>query len=199
MTADLPALAAALLTWIADDDETRARLAADGSLFAGYHPLMEAVHRRNAARLAAVVDEHGWPGRSLVGADAAAAAFRIVQHAIGEPARMRAWLPLLRDAAARGDADAGHAAMLDDRIAALEGRPQRYGTQLDWDDAGEAMVPMGGVEDPDGVDARRAAVGLPPMVWKQPPPDDEPPPADPAARRDEMVAWARRVGWRRDG
>ncbi|MBL9104753.1 MAG: hypothetical protein JNL82_27665 [Myxococcales bacterium] len=43
-------LRAELLRWIAEDDATRERLARDGGLFAGYHPEMEAVHRRNAAR-----------------------------------------------------------------------------------------------------------------------------------------------------
>jgi hypothetical protein len=37
----------------------------------------------------------------------------------------------------RGDAPALQAAMLEDRIRAFEGRPQRYGTQFDWDANGE--------------------------------------------------------------
>jgi len=110
---------------------------------------------------------------------------------------MREWLPLLRAAAARGDADPAGVAMLEDRIAVFEGRSQRYGTQYDWNDAADAMEPMKGVDDPAGVDARRAAVGLPPITWRQPPPPDEPPPRDLAARRAAMDAWARRVGWRR--
>ena len=58
-----------LLDWIGDDDTTRDRLAETGELSRGYHPEMEAVHRRNAGRLAAVVAAHGWPGRTLVGVD----------------------------------------------------------------------------------------------------------------------------------
>ena len=186
-----------LLAWIAEDDATRERLAADGSLFAaGYHPEMQAVHRRNAERLAALVAEHGWPGRALAGDDGAAAAWRIAQHAIGEPARMRAWLPLLQHAAARGDANPADVAMLEDRIRVLEGRPQRYGTQYDWNAAGDAMEPSGGVEDAAHVDERRAAIGLPPMQWRRPPPPGEPPPADASARGREIAAWARAVGWR---
>jgi Family of unknown function (DUF6624) len=186
-----------LLAWIAEDDAERERLARDGALFAhGYHPEMEAVHRRNAHRLAAIVDEHGWPGRALVGDDGMAAAWRIAQHAIGEPALMREWLGLLHDAAARGDADAADVAMLEDRIRVLEGRPQRYGTQFDWDDSGTAMVPMGGVDEPETLDDRRRRVGLPAMTWTRSPPADEPPPADPAARAFELDTWARRVGWR---
>jgi hypothetical protein len=39
------------------------------------------VVRRNTARLKAVVVDHGWPGRSLVGEDGAHAAWLILQHA----------------------------------------------------------------------------------------------------------------------
>jgi hypothetical protein len=188
------ALADELLAMIADDDATRARLAADGSLFAGYHPEMEAVHRRNAARLDAIVAAHGWPGVSLVGAEAASAAWRILQHAIGEPAFMRRMLPIVR----ASDADRAEVAMLEDRIAVCEGRAQTYGTQVDWDETLTAMVPMVGVDDPDHVDARRAAVGLPPIVWRQLVPDDERAhaPASYEARQAEQVAWARARGWR---
>jgi hypothetical protein len=41
-----------LLAMLAEDLSVREELAADGSLFEGYHPIMEAVHRKNAARLA---------------------------------------------------------------------------------------------------------------------------------------------------
>jgi arsenate reductase (thioredoxin) len=105
-------------------------------------------------------------------------------------------LPLVRAAAARGDASPAELAMLEDRICTFEGRLQRYGTQFDWNDDGSAMVPVVGVEDPEHVDERRACVGLPPMTWRRAPPADEPAPADVAARRAEMDAWARRVGWR---
>lgn len=189
-------LRAALIHWIAEDDETRERLARDGSLFRGYHPEMEAVHRRNAARLREVLARVGWPGRALVGDDGASAAWRIVQHAIGEPALLRGCLPLLQKAAAEGDADPAEVAMLEDRIRVSEGRPQRYGTQYDWNDDGSALVPTVGVEAPESLAERRAAVGLPPMQWRRPPSPDQQPPADLAAYQAGKEAWARRVGWR---
>src|SRR5688572_22069872 len=110
-----------LLELIAADDELASRLASDGALFDGYNPEMEALHRRNAARLRAIIAEHGWPGRSLVGSDGASAAWRIAQHAIGEPDFMRSCAALLRDAVAAGEADAAHLAMLEDRIRTFEG------------------------------------------------------------------------------
>ncbi len=189
-------LRAELIGWIAEDDETRERLARDGSLFDGYNAEMESVHRRNAARLREVLARVGWPGRALVGDDGASAAWRIVQHAIGEPTLLRGCLPLLQEAAARGEADPAEVAMLEDRIRVYEGRPQRYGTQYDWNDDGSAMVPMVGIEAPESLAERRAAVGLPPMQWRRPPPPGGRPPVDHAASEAEREAWARRVGWR---
>ncbi len=189
---DRAALIEELLALEAHDAAVRARLAADGSLFDGYHPEMEAVHRANAARLREIVAEVGWPGRALVGPEAAHAAWVIVQHAISEPAFLRAMLPVL----AASDVDPADVAMLEDRIRAFEGRPQRYGTQYDWDESATALVLTNGVEDPSAVDLRRAEVGLPPIEWRREPPADEPRPRDLAARAAESEAWARRVGWR---
>ena len=63
-----------LLAMAAADRRVRAELMADGSLGDGYHPRMEEVHRRNAARLTESIAERGWPGRGLVGEDGAQAA-----------------------------------------------------------------------------------------------------------------------------
>src|SRR5262245_22389017 len=130
-------LRARLLAMAEEDRAVRAELAADGSLFTGYHPRMEEVHRRNAAALIAVIDQHGWPGRGLVGEDGAEAAWRILQHALGEPTLQRRGLELLRRAADEGEVPAWQAAMLEDRVRAFEGRRQLYGTQFDWGEDGQ--------------------------------------------------------------
>lgn len=193
-----PDLAAELEAMWQHDQEVRAELAAAGSLFDGYHPRMEQVHRANAARLREIIEAHGWPGRALVGVSAARAAFGVLNHAIGEPALQRLGLELLEARSAERDVDPIEVAMLADRIAFFEGRPQRYGTQFDWDDHGE-LRPWE-LDDADGVDSRRAAVGLPPLAEQlaaaQAGLGRETRPDRAAARRAEMVAWARSVGWR---
>ena len=195
-----PALRDELLTMSDEDQNVRAELATDGSLFDGYHPRMELVHRRNATRITAILDRYGWPGRSQVGTDGAHAAWLIVQHAIGEPALQRRALELMRTAAAKGEASLRELAMLEDRIRVNEGRQQRYGTQYDWDAQGE-MSPLP-LEDPDHVDERRRAVGLGPLAedirrhrtWVQQ--STERPPRDWHARQREMQQWFRARGWR---
>jgi len=175
----------------------RERLLADGSLYSGYHPEMEAVRRRNAARLREIVAEFGWPGRSLVGDDGAVAAWRVAQHAIGEPDFMRECLRLVEAAAAADEVPAWQAAYLLDRIRVFEGRPQRYATQFDvGDDGWPVPAPL---EDPDGVDERRRSVGLEPLA-------DQMSRAERSAPRDReererfdrrYEEWLREVGWRK--
>ena len=195
------ALRLELLAMDAQDQAVRAQLVATGGLFGGYHPRMEAVHRVLAERLGRLVEVHGWPGRSMAGSDGAAAAWRVAHHAIATPGLQRRFLALVREAAARGEASPLQAAMLEDRVRHLEGRPSLYGTLLDWDDTGR--LSPGPVEAPEQLDARRAALGLPPMAdalqsanTASREPGDVPPP-DPAARRREFEDWARGVGWRR--
>jgi hypothetical protein len=185
-----------LLAMAAEDARVRSELAATGELFRGYAPRMEDVHRRNARELLAIVREHGWPGRTLVGEDAMHAAWVVLQHAIGEPEVQRGCLPILREAAARGDATQAQVAYLEDRIAFFERRPQRYGTQFDWDEHG--MLSPWPIEDPDGVEGRRAAVGLPPLadrIAKARKSAQGSVPPDYARRQAEMRAWSKSVGW----
>lgn len=183
------------------DRSVRAELAASGKLFnTGYEPRMARVHRRNARRLRRIIEAIGWPGADLVGSDGAEAAWLILQHAISEPDLLRRALPLLATAAREGKADAAQAAMLEDRIRFFEGRPQRYGTQLDWD--ADGSLSPGEIEDPQTLWERRAAVGLPPLeehiqdVRTRATADGQRPPADYQAYVDARDEWASKVGWR---
>ena len=157
-------LAQQLISMADEDRRVRAELAATGELLQGYAPRMEEVHRRNAQALNAIIDQIGWPGRSLVGEEGANAAWFITQHAIGSPEFQRKCLPLLKQAIATGEAEPAHAAYLEDRICFYERRPQRYGTQFDWDEH-RPNVPWR-LEDPDRVDEYRRQVGLCPISGK---------------------------------
>jgi hypothetical protein len=187
-------LASVLRELAALDARVRAELAADGSLFHGYHPRMEAVHRQNAAFLAEVLEEHGWPSESLVGSEAAQAAWLIAQHAIGEPSFQRRCLGLLVEAAARGDVPAWQPAMLEDRIRMFEGRPQVYGTQLEADDEGHLRPYW--IEDPSRVAERRRQVGLGPLEEVPGRAERVMSLEERSAHEREYQAWLRRVGWR---
>ncbi|MDE0258561.1 MAG: hypothetical protein OXR82_09285 [Gammaproteobacteria bacterium] len=191
-----------LLEMVRRDQAARAELVASGDLFGGYEPRMARVHERNARRLGRIIESAGWPGTDLVGPDGAKAAWIVLQHAIGEPDLLRQALPLLQVAAREGKASPRHAAMLEDRIRFFEGRPQRYGTQFDWDADGN--LSPGDVEDPQGLAERRRAVGLPPLAEQmaearsRATSEGERPPADHEAYTRARDEWAASVGWRAD-
>lgn len=141
------------------DLSVRDELVADGSLGSyGYHPRMEAVHKNNAACLAAIIEQYGWPGKSLVGEEGAWAAWLIAQHAIGNPPFMRHCLSLLKQAVSNNEVIPWQAAMLEDRICMFEGKLQIYGTQFQTNKDGE-LNPYP-IENSESVNDRRLAVGL---------------------------------------
>lgn len=187
-----------LIEMLENDQRTRDELASSGSLFVGYDPRMKAVHNANAKALAEIVDAKGWPDETKVGADGAAAAWMIAQHAIGLPRFMRACLEMIEEAAKAGRVAKWQVALLTDRIRWLEGKPQVYGTQFDWDQKGQ-MSPLP-IEDEANVDARRRASDLVPMAEaireNRERAAREPAPADWAARQAEFDAWAKAIGWR---
>jgi hypothetical protein len=193
---------AALAAMLERDRSTRARLVDSGALFVGYAPEMEAVHAENARELEAILDVHGWPGITLAGRDGSIAAWTVALHAIGMPAFQRRCLALLARAVEEGEVPPAFTAMMEDRIRFNERRPQRYGTIFDWDERGR-LAPWT-IEDPEGVDGRRAAVGLRPLeeelrkVRRAPREKGDAPPRDPVARQRAIDEWARRTGWIRD-
>ena len=186
-----------LLEMVEEDQRVRAQLAATGELFRGYAPKMAEVHRRNAQKLESVVEKFGWPGKSVVGEEASNAAWLILQHAIGNPKLQRRCLPILREAVAQGEAEPAHAAYLEDRICFFERRPQRYGTQFDWDENGQMSPWL--LEDLNKVDEFRRSVGLPPLADRieqaRKGENEEPKPVELKKRQEEMEAWAKSVGW----
>lgn len=149
----------------AEDEAVRARLIA--SLQAGGTPdsavlaQLAAVDSANAQWLASTVATHGWPRRSVVGADAASAAFLIVQHATHDTSFQVGMLRDLASAVAGGEADGESLALLTDRVARQRGQPQVYGTQAEVRDGRVVVDP---IADSAGVDGRRAQLGLVPLA-----------------------------------
>ena len=199
MTIDYRALGTELSAMATEDLRVRGELAGTGELFCGYHPRMREIHRRNARRLLAIIDTCGWPGKSRVGAEAADAAWLILQHAIDNPSLQRRGLELLTIAVRSGDVERKQVAMLEDRIRINEGKPQWYGTQFDWDRSGH-LSPLP-IEDAANVDRRRAALGLCPIDHeiaqkrRAAAANGECAPEDWQARQEAQQEWRRSTGW----
>jgi len=111
-------------------------------------------------RLREIIEELGWPPRSLVGDDGSHAAWLLVQHS--DSVYQRRVLPALAEAVQRGEARGADLAYLTDRVRQNMGLPQLYGTQVQWSDELETWEPYP-IEDPEGVEGRRKEVGLEPL------------------------------------
>jgi hypothetical protein len=122
---------------------------------------MAAVDSVNLIKVKAILDRHGWLGAQEVGQQGNLTLFLVIQHA--DSATQVQYLPVMREAVKKGKAEPSQLALLEDRVALKQGRKQIYGSQIIRDpQTGKFSVQP--LEDPDNVDKRRAAVGLPPLA-----------------------------------
>ena len=120
------------------------------------------IDRKNITRLAEIIQQYGWPGKSLVGGQASQAAFLILQHA--ELSQQEKYLPLLKAAAPGVEVNPADVAMLEDRVLVGQGKKQRYGTQVHFGPETGGKWVLLPIEDEESVDERRASVGLGPLA-----------------------------------
>ncbi len=187
-----------LMTLMQRDTDMRNHLLNQERLYGDYALAMQQVHLENATALNEIIAIHGWPGISLVGLEGGRVAWLIAQHSICTPELQRRFLHLLTIASESGDAPKRQVALLTDRIRFNEDRPQIYGTVFDWNEKGELWCD---IEDPENLDKRRKAVGLPlyrealdkhSMEVKD---EGGRPPQDFAAYKQKGREWALSVGW----
>jgi len=146
----------------AEEQEARAELVRRGVL--DQERPLRAMHLRHANRLGEVLDEQGWPPRSLVGAEGQHAAWLVAQAtATVDPVLAARCVELLGKAVEAGEASARQLAILTDEVRWHAGRPQVYGSVHIVDPRIGTVVPWP-IENPEGVDDRRAAVGLPELA-----------------------------------
>lgn len=122
----------------------------------------ERVDDENIVELEAILEKHGWPGKTLVGTKASGAVWTIIQHS--EHATLKKHLPLMTKAAEAGEIDGGLLATSIDRVRVGDGLPQVYGTQFRQVDGKWVPQP---IEDEANVDERRKSVGLGPLAEYQ--------------------------------
>jgi hypothetical protein len=124
---------------------------------------LPAVDARLTLELKQIVKEKGWPTIALVGIDASNAAMLVLTHT-ADHAWQRQLLPQLEALADADKIDLSPLALVIDKEFVAEGKLQRYGSQFKFINGEIAMY---AVEDPAGLDQRRAKALLPPMdVYK---------------------------------
>jgi len=114
----------------------------------------------NTARLKQLLAGRDWFKLSEVGARAAGSAFSIVQHS-DDLAFQREVLKKMEPLVGTDELTGESYALLYDRVAVQDGRPQRFGSQGADCKQGKYMTPSN-VEDPTNLDRRRAALGMEP-------------------------------------
>jgi len=118
-----------------------------------------AVDVKLTAELKEIVARHGWPVIAMVGYDASNDAMAMLTHS-PDHAWQLSLVPKLEKLAGEGKIDGSALATVVDKELVSEHKLQRYGTQFKVVDGGMAMF---AVEDPAGLDARRAMVFLMPI------------------------------------
>lgn len=115
----------------------------------------------NLVIVSKILDEKGFPSQDVIGGYGSSALFLVIQHA--DQKTREKYLPMLREAALKGDLPNSSFALLKDRTDLGQGKKQTYGSQIYTDpDTGISYVRW--LEDPENVDARRASVGLEPIA-----------------------------------
>jgi hypothetical protein len=115
---------------------------------------------QNTARLKEILKEISWTELRTLSPRAANAAYLIISHS-SDVAFQREMLAIFEPLAVAGDMNGDQYANLYDDVALGENRLQRYG--MNHDCVGGEHRPRA-IEDPDHVDARRAAIGLQPLA-----------------------------------
>lgn len=117
------------------------------------------VDKDNRKWLSKLIDQRGWPGKTLVGTDGAHAAWLIVQHADSDRPFQKSCLKKMQKAR-DGEVSPKDIAYLVDRVRVGEGKKQLYGTQLKTVDG--KMV-LNAVEDIANLNRRRQEAAMMPI------------------------------------
>lgn len=116
------------------------------------------VDNSNTERMKEIIRQYGWPGKTLVGEEAANGAWLLVQHADHDVEFQNQALKFLQEAVAKGEAEKINAAYLIDRVRVNNGHPQIFGTQF-YKNKEDKFGPRP-VEDIEHIEERRKEFGL---------------------------------------
>lgn len=106
-----------------------------------------------------IVDRSGWPRISVVGRDAARAAWSVLVGVPGERGErfQRQWVDELRRAVETGEAHPFHYAWVADALALIDGMGEPYATHRQFAHPVESLPPA---DELAAIDERRAGIGL---------------------------------------
>lgn len=122
-----------------------------------FSTLMKKKYSDNLDKVKKILDEYGWLGEDKIGHYGNRALFLVIQHSNFET--QKKYLPMMREAVKKGEANPANLALMEDRVALGQGKKQIYGTQFEYDKEKEELF-VSPLKAPDNVNKRRAKVGL---------------------------------------
>ncbi|WP_028376249.1 BT_3928 family protein [Leeuwenhoekiella sp. MAR_2009_132] len=102
-----------------------------------------------------ILDNYGYPGKSLVGEPTNLIALEVIRH---NPIQIEEYLDLFKKAAAQGEIPMTQVAALEDKYLMQQRKEQLYGTQAQITAANGFFIWP--IKDPESVNERRAAAGF---------------------------------------
>lgn len=181
------------------DLEFRKKLILMDELGESYDERMASLHNKNSELLNEIINKIGYPTVEMVGQEASEAAWLVVQHSIERPQFMKKVVELLKLAVKQNKADPKNLAYLTDRIAVFEEKPQRFGTQFDWDK--NSKMNPNQFDDLAKVNQRRKALSLPTLeeqteiMKERVKNENQQPPKNFKERERAYNKWRKSVGW----
>ena len=120
----------------------------------------KSLNETNLKNLENIIETKGWPKISDVGDNAAGGAFLIIQHSNYE--KQKKYLPTIKSLCEEKEASWESYALMYDRIQMNENKPQRYGSQITFNNETKKFE-LYQLEDESKVDEWRKEMGLSPL------------------------------------
>ena len=120
------------------------------------------IDKDNTAFMRSVLSRCGWPRKSVVGTEAAKAAWRLTQHADMDPEYQVLASRELKYAVLSREAEPWDLAVLVDRNRRLNDQPQVYGMQ--YFTGTDGAIEFYDIVNPAKIDERREEIGLSPFT-----------------------------------
>ncbi len=119
------------------------------------------ISNNNLKELENLLSQKGWPRRSEVGPEAAAAAFYVLQHSNAEA--QQKYISMFENSCREKEASWQQYALMFDRMRMNQNKPQRFGTHAYLDPQAGNTDELYPLEDESKVDEWRKEIGLEPL------------------------------------
>jgi hypothetical protein len=115
------------------------------------------IDKQNLIKVVSLIENCGMPTTKEVSRKQMGAIWLVFQHA--DNTNRKKYFPLLKKAAKNGDLKKSYIALMEDRILMIDGKPQKYGSQISQNRKTKQWE-LYKLTNPEFVDKRRAEVGL---------------------------------------